>query len=98
MTSDSPSSANLLANNNSTLFDGSRDPNDVSTVLPDVQSDNTPSPELVSTSDKVNSVEQLEREVFFDYFVQGMTGALLLSVLAAISGTSFHFGYASGVM
>ncbi|CAF0758975.1 unnamed protein product [Adineta ricciae] len=60
--------------------DGIRDPNDVSTVLPDVQSDNTPSPEHVSTSDK------------------GMTSTLLLAVLAAISGTSFHFGYASGVI
>jgi len=27
-----------------------------------------------------------------------MTGTLLLAVLAAVSGTSFHFGYAAGVM
>ena len=29
---------------------------------------------------------------------QGITSTLLLAVLAAISGTSFHFGYATGVM
>jgi len=27
-----------------------------------------------------------------------MTSTLLLAVIAAISGTAFHFGYASGVM
>ena len=66
MTSDSPSSTNLLANSNSTPSDGIRDPTDVSAVLPGVQVDNTPSPEHVPTPDKVNLVEQLEREVFFD--------------------------------
>jgi hypothetical protein len=30
--------------------------------------------------------------------LQGITRTLLLAVLAAISGTSFHFGYATGVM
>ncbi len=30
--------------------------------------------------------------------LQGITSTLLLAVLAAISGTSFHFGYATGVM
>ena len=33
-----------------------------------------------------------------DLGFQGVTSRLLLAVLAAISGTSFHFGYASGVM
>ncbi|CAF4812035.1 unnamed protein product, partial [Rotaria socialis] len=28
---------------------------------------------------------------------RGITSTLLLAVIAAISGTSFHFGYASGV-
>lgn len=35
--------------------------------------------------------------MFFSYF-QGITSTLLLAVLAAITGTSFHFGYATGVM
>jgi len=30
--------------------------------------------------------------------LQGITSTLLLAVLAAITGTSFHFGYATGVM
>ncbi|CAF4961029.1 unnamed protein product [Rotaria socialis] len=29
---------------------------------------------------------------------RGITSTLLLAVIAAISGTSFHFGYASGVL
>ncbi|CAF4353352.1 unnamed protein product [Adineta steineri] len=29
---------------------------------------------------------------------KGMTSTLLLAVFAAVSGTAFHFGYASGVM
>ncbi|CAF5211501.1 unnamed protein product, partial [Rotaria magnacalcarata] len=32
------------------------------------------------------------------HFDRSITSTLLLAVIAAISGTSFHFGYASGVL
>ena len=53
------------------------------------------------TSQQVNCVAERGRIRHFCIFVRslkGLTGSLVLAVLAAVSGTSFHFGYGTGVM
>ncbi|UJR27405.1 hypothetical protein I4U23_008695 [Adineta vaga] len=80
---DSPSSTNLLDNHSSIASGVVNDHINASSILPGAENNNSINPP--SSADVPPSYES-------------MTGSLLLAVFAAISGTSFHFGYASGVM
>ena len=55
-------------------------------------------PKVKNNHDEFFSLINTEKYMSNVFGLQGITSRLLLAVLAAISGTSFHFGYASGVM